>query len=152
MSAKLRTPVDHAAAQGFLALYTTEVSGPLIYCPNMTPIRVRDSLGSDSDAEGPFLAFVVCEASPAGQAEAIRGYAIPVYHARRFFPVSSNLDRDVLRALEHLQVTLDAYGAALSIDRYRPFTGGGTAVDYNGAGRSTAFPSRHRFDRRHRRA
>ena len=122
MSAKLRSPVNGAAAQGFLAVYATEVSGPLVYCPRMTPIRVRDGLGSDNGAQGPFLVLAVCEAAPTGYAEAIQGYAVPVYNAHRFFPVSSNLDRDVLRALEHLQVTLDAYGAALSIERCRPFT------------------------------
>jgi hypothetical protein len=125
MSAKLQATVNGAAAQGFLALYSSEVSAPLIYSPAMSPLRVRDGLGTDCSADGPFLALVVCEASPAGHAEAIQGYAIPIYHARRFFPVGSNLDRDVLRALEHLQVTLDAYGTECSIQRDRPFTGGG---------------------------
>src|SRR3546814_15183545 len=48
---------------------------------------------------------------------------MPIYHARRFVPVSTSLDRDVLRALEHLQVALDAHGAACAIRRELPFSG-----------------------------
>src|SRR3546814_7206393 len=48
---------------------------------------------------------------------------MPIYHARRFVPVSTSLDRDVLRALEHLQVALDAHGAECAIRRELPFSG-----------------------------
>src|SRR3546814_8193776 len=48
---------------------------------------------------------------------------MPIYHARRFVPVSTSLDRDVLRALEHLQLALDAHGAECAIRRELPFSG-----------------------------
>src|SRR3546814_14703040 len=47
-------------------------------------------------------------------------YAPPIFHARRVSLVRSELDRDVLRALEHLQAALDAHGVACAIHRVRP--------------------------------
>ncbi|WP_323810769.1 hypothetical protein [Sphingobium baderi] len=72
------------------------------------PVRVRSGISSQGDAGGPFIALIACEAEPAGPAQAIAGHALPIYHGRRFLPVRTPLDRDVLRALEHLQVALDA--------------------------------------------
>src|SRR3546814_17176696 len=43
-----------------------------------------------------------------------------IFHARRFILVRSELDRDVLRALEHLQAALDAHGVECAIHRVRP--------------------------------
>lgn len=64
--------------------------------------------------------MIACEAEPVGPARAIAGHALPIYHGRRFLPVRSALDRDVLRALEHLQVALDAHGIECWIRRLRP--------------------------------
>lgn len=106
--------------QGFLALHATEVRSPLLYGPNMQPIRVQGPLNAIADAGGPYLALVVCEGRPHGRADAVAGFAMPVYHSRRFLPVRSDLDRDVLRALEHLQQSLDAHGAECAVQRIRP--------------------------------
>src|SRR3546814_13618483 len=48
---------------------------------------------------------------------------MPIYHARRFVPVSTSLDRDVRRALDHLPLALDAHGAECAIRRELPFSG-----------------------------
>ena len=111
------------SAQGFLALYATEIRSPVLYAPNAPPVRVRAAIAIPADIGGPYLALIMCEPRPDGSAEAVSGFAMPIYHARRFVPIRSDLDRDVLRALEHLQVTLDAQGADCSIQRIRPRTG-----------------------------
>src|SRR3546814_5097347 len=68
----------------------------------------------------PYLALVAFEGEPDGRAAAIEAYAAPIFHARRFILVRSELDRDVLRALEHLQAALDAHGVECAIHRVRP--------------------------------
>ncbi|ATI80849.1 hypothetical protein [Sphingobium yanoikuyae] len=110
------------AVQGFLALYGTEIRPPLLYSPNMPPFRVSGAIGTIPDIGGPYLILVACEGQPDGSAEAISAFAVPVFHAQRFVPVRSELDRDVLRALAHLQVSLDAHGVDCSVQRIRPRT------------------------------
>lgn len=106
--------------QGFLALYATEVSSPLLYSPNLPPFRVQGTIETGSaDVGGPYLALIACEGRPDGTAGAMSGFAVPVLHAQRFVPVRSELDRDVLRALEHLQVSLDAHGLDCTLQRIR---------------------------------
>src|SRR3546814_20177397 len=78
---------------------------------------------SPETAGGPFLALIRCEATADGRAQAVKACAMPIYHARRFVPVSTSLDRDVLRALAHLQLALDAHGAECAIRRELPFSG-----------------------------
>src|SRR3546814_16569873 len=78
---------------------------------------------SPETAVGPVLALIRCEATSDGRAQAVKACAMPIYHARRFVPVSTSLDRDVLRALEHLQLALDAHGAECAIRRELPFSG-----------------------------
>jgi hypothetical protein len=58
---------------------------------------------------------------------------MPIYHARRFLPIRSRLDRDVLRALEHLQVALDAYGVECRIRRIAPGAHDALATQYETA-------------------
>lgn len=108
-----------ANVQGFLAIYAVDVRPPLLYNPGMAPLRVQDTTAIASDIDGPFLALIACELMADGSAQAKQAYAMPIYHARRFMPVRSNLDRDVLRALEHLQVALDAHGVECTIKRVR---------------------------------
>src|SRR3546814_1844201 len=99
---------------GFAVLYATDVRPPLLYGPNMSPLRVTGTIGTESDIEGPYLALVAFEGEPDGRAAAIEAYAAPIFHARRFILVRSELDRDVLRALEHLQAALDDHGVERS--------------------------------------
>jgi len=108
--------------QGFLALYATVVSSPLLYSPNLPPFRVQGMIETGTDVGGPYLALIACEGRPDGTADAISGFALPLFHAQRFVPVRSELDRDVLRALEHLQVSLDAHGVDCTVQRIRPRT------------------------------
>ncbi|AMK26112.1 hypothetical protein [Sphingobium sp. TKS] len=116
--------------QGFLALYATDICSSLLYSPNAMPVRVRTRISFQGDAGGPFLALIACEADPVGRVQAIAGHALPIYHGRRFMPVRSPLDRDVLRALEHLQVALDAHGIECWIQRAR-FPQSEAAARYN---------------------
>jgi hypothetical protein len=121
VAARLRASVAAGASvQGFLALYAAEVRSPLLYAPNIAPFRVRETIDVSPAVDGPFLVLIVSELSPVGRADAVAGYAMPIYHAKRFFPVHSGFDRDVLRALEHLQIALDAHGAECAIRRLRP--------------------------------
>ena len=107
---------------GFLLLYAVDARSPLLYLPQRQPLRVRDGIEIAHEAAGgSFLALIRCEAAADGRAHAVTACAIPIYHARRFVPVSASLDRDVLRALEHLQVALDAHGAECAIRRELPF-------------------------------
>lgn len=105
-------------AQGFLALYAADVRSPLLYSEHGIPLRVRDAIEVPLGAHGPFLVLVVCTLSETGEAIAVKGYAQPIYHARRFVPVKSELERDLLRVLEHLQVVADAHGVEVDIIRH----------------------------------
>ena len=116
-------PAGHAIP-GFLLLYAVDARSPLLYLPQRQPLRVRDGIEIAHEAAGgPFLALIRCAATADGRAQAVKACAMPIYHARRFVPVSTSLDRDVLRALEHLQLALDAHGAECAIRRELPFSG-----------------------------
>lgn len=116
---RLRDSGKHSAmsVDGFLALYGTDVESPILYSPNMMPFRVGQSIEMPSGIPGPFLVLVGCRLAPDGRAEAPLAYAQPIFHGRRFMPVASELERDVLRALEQLQVALDAQGVDCRIER-----------------------------------
>lgn len=115
-----RTARQGRPVQGFLALYATHVRSPLIYCHKQLPLRVSGKVGILPDVEGPYLVLVACEGRPDGSAQAMAGFALPVFKAQRFMPIRSDLDRDVLRALEHLQVSLDAHGFECTVQRDQP--------------------------------
>ncbi len=105
------------SVDGFLALYGTDVESPILYGPNMMPFRVSQAIEMPSGIPGPFLVLVGCRLAPDGRAEAPLAYAQPIFHGRRFMPVASELERDVLRALAQLQVALDAQGVDCRIER-----------------------------------
>lgn len=107
---------------GLVLLYAADVRSPLLYLPQRQPLRIRDGIALAQRAiGGPFLALALCEVTPDGQVQSTKACAMPVYHAGRFVPVTSDLDRDVLRALEHLQIALDAHGVECAIRRELPF-------------------------------
>lgn len=116
---RLHDSSKHSAmsVDGFLALYGTDVESPILYGPNMMPFRVSQAIERPSGIPGPFLVLVGCRLALDGRAEAPLAYAQPIFHGRRFVPVASELDRDVLRALEQLQVALDAQGVDCRIER-----------------------------------
>lgn len=103
--------------QAFLALYATDARSPLLFTERGIPLRVREAIEVPSGISGPFLVLVVCALSESGEAVAVKGYAQPIYHARRLVPVGSEHERDVLRVLEHLQVALDSHGVEVDIIR-----------------------------------
>lgn len=105
---------------GFLAIYATSVRSPLAYGPKRMPFRVAETIDMAEGISGPYLVLVACRLLGNGKAEAVRGYAQPILDGRRFVPVASELERDVLRALEKLQVTLDAQGVDCAIERVLP--------------------------------
>src|SRR3546814_6479721 len=80
----LRTARNGHSIHGFAVLYATDVRPPLLYGPNMSPLRVTGTIGTESDIEGPYLAPVAFEGEPDGRAAAIEAYAAPIFHARRF--------------------------------------------------------------------
>lgn len=125
----LRAARSGQCVQGFAVLYVADVRPPLLYGPNMSPVRVSGKIGTMSGVEGPYLALVACEGEPDGRATVIEAYAAPIFHARRFVLVGSELDRDVLRALQHLQVALDAHGVECAIHRIRPESAGTTLIE-----------------------
>ncbi len=112
-----RTAIPGGMISGFVATYATHVRAPLLYGPKRLPLRVKESITTAGAAGGPYLALVQCGLSADGTAEAIRACAHPIYHAGRFIPVASELERDVLRALEALQVALDAHGVECEVER-----------------------------------
>jgi hypothetical protein len=114
--------------QGFLALFANEVRSPLLYSANKAPFRLAEVVGTRETVGGPYLALAVCEGTPDGGAEAILAFAMPVLSAQRFIPVSSELDRDVLRAIERLQLALDAHGVECTVERIRRHTSPGVTM------------------------
>ncbi len=118
VAARLRGSAHRSVERvdGFLTLYGTDVASPLLYGPNMMPFRVARSLEAPEGVPGPFVALIVCRLASNAKVEALSGYAQPVFHGRRFVPVASELERDVLRALEQLQVALDAQGVDCAIE------------------------------------
>lgn len=117
-SAKFSAMKDlRTSSQGFIALYATTIRSPLLYGPKRLPFRVTETVEVGTAIGGPFLALVQCALSLDGRAQAVRAFAQPIYHARRFVPVASELERDVLRSLEAVQVALDAHGVDCSVNR-----------------------------------
>lgn len=110
------------SVQGFLALHVADVRSTLLYSQTISPLRVRDPIGTVEGVGGPFVALVACEGRADGSAEAVAAFALPTLSSGRLMPVYSELDRDVLRALEHLQLTLDAHGIDCTVQRTRPRT------------------------------
>src|SRR3546814_11315272 len=104
-------PAGHAIP-GFLLLYAVDARSPLLYLPQRQPLRIRDGIEiAPETAGGPFLALLRCEATADGRAQAVKACARPIYHARRFVPVSTSPARDLLRARAHLTLPLAAHGA-----------------------------------------
>lgn len=102
---------------GFLAAYATSVRSPLVYGPHRMPLRVAEAIDIAERISGPYLVLVGCRLLSNGKAEAVRGFAQPILNGRRFVPVFSELERDVLKALIGLQGALDAHGVDCTIKR-----------------------------------
>ncbi len=102
---------------GFLAIYATSVRSPLAYGPHRMPFRVAEVIDVVEGVSGPYLVLVACRLLKNGKAEAVRGFAQPILDGRRFVPVFSELERDVLHGLIGLQGALDAYGVDCTIKR-----------------------------------
>lgn len=102
---------------GFLAIYATSVRSPLAYGSHRMPFRVAEAIDGAEGVSGPYLVLVACRLLSNGKAQAVRGYAQPILDGRRFVPVSSDLERDVLHGLIGLQGALDAHGVDCTIKR-----------------------------------
>lgn len=109
------------AVQGFVALHADEIRSGVLYSPRTMPIRVGQEISLPANIGGPYLVLLACELTPDGRAEVAAVDAVPIYKVGRLLPVRSELDRDVLKALEHLQCALDVHGAECTITRIRPF-------------------------------
>lgn len=113
------------SGQGFLVLLADDIVGPLVYLPRQSPIRVAMPVNGDLRPGGPYLVLVLCEFAGAGLAQLVEAYAVAVLDLRRFVPICANFVRDILRALLHLQATLDAHGCECTIAREPPLGPGG---------------------------
>ncbi len=109
------------AVQGFVALHASEIRSGVLYSPRTMPFRIDQEISLPENIGGPYLVLLACELTPDGRAEVVAVDAVPIYKAARLLPVRSELDRDVLKALEHLQCALDVHGAECTITRIRPF-------------------------------
>lgn len=107
-------------AQGFLVLIAEAVAGPLIYLPRRSPIRVSAPIAGDLRLDGPYLVLVLCEAAVPGRMVLTGAHATAVAEVRRLLPVASDLERDVVRVLIHLQSALDAFGMECDVIRELP--------------------------------
>ena len=112
-------------AQGFLVLIAEAISGSLIYFPRRSPIRVSTPVSGDLQSGGPYLVLVLCEAETPGRVALTGAHAVAIAEMERFMPVANDLERDIVRALIHLQIALDAYGIECDIRRDLPAPGNG---------------------------
>ena len=106
--------------QNILVLVADGFDGPLIYCAGQSPIRVEHPVAGNPSAQGPYLVFALCELTARNRFTLVAAGAIAVLAANRLMPVSGDLERDALRALLHLQETLDASGVECRVERHLP--------------------------------
>jgi hypothetical protein len=78
---------------------------------------VREEIAGPIELPGPFLVLVACALTPAGHAEALRGYAQPILNGQQLFPVETVFQRDVLASLVALQRKVDRHGLDAGIER-----------------------------------
>jgi hypothetical protein len=114
-------PRGHAP-QAFLALYAHKVRGATIHVAGAAPVvlanRVQSPSIRDNRIEGPYLVLVVIGEYPEAHGYApLRGYAQPILSGRRFIPIESDFEREVLRALINLRTPLDRRGAEIHIEK-----------------------------------
>jgi len=124
--AKLRAlarnwPEDHAP-QAFMLLYTAQVHGHDLHIRGFAPIHVANRVQCLSSqvgpVSGPFLSLVVIGDPPETHGyTAVRAYAQPIFSGRRFIPVGSDTERDLLERLFTLQNQLVRDGTVLRITK-----------------------------------
>lgn len=107
-------PQGHAP-QAFLALFAQKFRGSTIHAAGCDPVILANRVQSPSVRGnpicGPYLVIVVVGEYPEAHGYApLRAYAQPIYSGRRFIPVDSDFERDVLRALLKTRLSLDRQG------------------------------------------
>lgn len=107
--------------QGFMVLVAEAISGSLIYLSRRPPVRVKQPIAGDLRLGGPYLVLVLCEAAGSRRIVRSAAYAVAIAHRQCFMPVGSVLERDIVQALIHLQIVLDAYGIECRITRSPPW-------------------------------
>lgn len=122
VAARLRTTTQARGKHipGFLAVYATHVRSPLAYGPQRMPLRVIEAIEVPEGVGGPFLILVMCRLLANNTAGAVQGWALPILSGRRFVPVFSQLERDILQGLIGLQGALDRHGVDCTIERMLP--------------------------------
>lgn len=105
---------------GFVLAYTDEVRSGVVLGKGMSPIRVEGEIPVAGQAAGPYLVLIACRLEGNGRARAVSAFAQPILAGQCFVPVWSELERDVLRAIGHLQVRLDAFGVDCTVERVIP--------------------------------
>jgi hypothetical protein len=96
-------PEDHAP-QAFMLLYTALVHGHDLDVQGFAPIHVANRVQclpfKGRPVSGPFLSLVVIGDHPETHGyTAVRAYAQSIFSGRRFMPVGSDTDRDLLERL-----------------------------------------------------
>lgn len=105
---------------GFVLAYAEEVRSGVVLGKGMSPIRVEGEIPVAGQAAGPYLVLIACRLEGNGRARAVSAFAQPILAGQCFVPVWSELERDVLRAIGHLQVRLDAFGVDCTVERKMP--------------------------------
>lgn len=116
-----RWPRGHAP-QGFLAVFSPAIRGHVIEVAGAQELRVANRVQSFSFAgkpvKGPFLVMIVAGEYPEAHGYApLRAFAQPIYSGRRFIPVNSEFERDVLRALLEARRELAEEGLDIFVEK-----------------------------------
>lgn len=114
-------PQGHAP-QAFLTLFAQRFRGATIHAAGCNPVVLANRVQSPSvrgnQISGPYLVIVVVGEYPEAHGYApLRAYAQPIYSGKRFIPVDSDFERDVLRALLETRRRLDQEGWDMAIEK-----------------------------------
>lgn len=114
-------PRGHAP-QAFLALFAQQVRGSTILTAGSDPVVLANRVQSPSvrgnPVAGPYLVIIVVGEYPEAHGYApLRGYAQPIFSGRRFIPVSSELEREVLSALVAARRNFDRHGLDFQLEK-----------------------------------
>ena len=118
-SASRSWPPGHAP-QAFMLLFTKAIRGSTITISDDEALTIATRVQSPSSilnpVHGPFLTLIVVGKHPdAAGYDSIGAYAQPIESGRRFVPVASDLDRDVVKAVDRLQWKLNSRGIGMKV-------------------------------------
>lgn len=102
---------------GFLCLHAPAAGPWGLAWRRSSPLRVTGQLAGDFMTGGPYRVLLRCERDWTGAVSICGGFAQPVYHETLPFPVTCELERDILAVLLKIQDIGEAAGRSLKIVR-----------------------------------